>query len=82
MLLVPVGCGPSVQIFNEFNCRKLHNQWNTFAGITTQPIFLLIIAGTIVVQILIVQVRRLRGIDTRQWAQALRVRFARRDGCS
>jgi hypothetical protein len=71
-----------VQIFNEFNCRKLHNQWNTFAGITTQPIFLLIIAGTIVVQILIVQVRRLRGIDTRHWAQALRVRFARRDGCS
>ncbi len=48
-----------MQIFNEFNCRKLHNQWNTFAGITTQPIFLLIIAGTIVVQILIVQVRRL-----------------------
>ncbi|XP_068703541.1 plasma membrane calcium-transporting ATPase 3-like isoform X3 [Montipora capricornis] len=44
-----------LQLFNEINSRKVHGERNVFAGITHNPVFVIIMAGTFVVQILIIQ---------------------------
>lgn len=44
-----------MQVFNEINCRKLlSTEYNVFAGFFNNPLFLLIILVTIVVQIILV----------------------------
>ncbi|XP_053168884.1 plasma membrane calcium-transporting ATPase 1-like isoform X1 [Hemicordylus capensis] len=45
-----------MQIFNEINARKVHGERNVFEGIFTNSIFCCIFVGTLIVQILIVQV--------------------------
>lgn len=45
-----------LQIFNEVNARKLKNQKNMFAGISTNYTFVAVMVSTIVVQVLFVQV--------------------------
>lgn len=45
-----------MQLFNEVNSRKLENEKNAFAGIRRNPMFLAVIAATIAVQILFVEV--------------------------
>jgi Ca2+ transporting ATPase len=45
-----------LQLFNEINCRKLHSsELNVFDGFFTNWIFLGILIGTMIVQILLVQ---------------------------
>jgi len=45
-----------MQVFNEVNCRKLKStELNVFKGFFNNPLFLIILVGTIVVQILIVE---------------------------
>eukprot|EP00052_Salpingoeca_macrocollata_P027037 m.254621 g.254621 ORF g.254621 m.254621 type:complete len:1271 (-) comp22682_c3_seq6:83-3895(-) len=44
-----------MQIFNEINARKIHNQLNVFSGFFNNPIFVGIIVGTLAVQALIVE---------------------------
>ncbi|XP_074526009.1 plasma membrane calcium-transporting ATPase 1-like [Halichoeres trimaculatus] len=44
-----------MQIFNEFNARKIHDERNVFRGVFNNPIFCSIILGTLVVQVIIVQ---------------------------
>lgn len=40
-----------MQLFNEINSRKVHGERNVFSGITNNPVFLIIMAGTFVVQV-------------------------------
>jgi magnesium-transporting ATPase (P-type) len=42
------------QIFNEFNARSIFDEWNIFAGLTSNPIFLGVIALTTFLQYFIV----------------------------
>uniref|UniRef100_A0AAX7UZ77 Calcium-transporting ATPase n=1 Tax=Astatotilapia calliptera TaxID=8154 RepID=A0AAX7UZ77_ASTCA len=44
-----------MQIFNEFNARKIHGERNVFEGVFRNPIFCSIIFGTFVSQFIIVQ---------------------------
>lgn len=44
-----------MQLFNEINARKIHGEWNVFAGILKNYIFMGIMVGTLIVQFLIVQ---------------------------
>ncbi|KAM4554349.1 plasma membrane calcium-transporting ATPase 1-like [Fundulus diaphanus] len=43
-----------MQIFNEFNARKIHGERNVFEGVFGNPIFCSIILGTLIVQVVIV----------------------------
>lgn len=45
-----------MQICNEVNARKIHGERNVFSGIFTNAIFCGVILGTLIVQVLIVQV--------------------------
>ncbi|XP_066477494.1 plasma membrane calcium-transporting ATPase 1-like [Tiliqua scincoides] len=45
-----------MQIFNEINARKIHGERNVFEGIFTNTIFCCVTLGTLIVQILIVQI--------------------------
>ena len=45
-----------LQVFNEFNSRKINNEWNVFENVFTNPMFWLIVLGTIVVQLVIVEI--------------------------
>lgn len=40
-----------MQIFNEFNARKIHGERNVFEGVYRNPIFCSIILGTFVIQV-------------------------------
>lgn len=45
-----------MQVFNEVNCRKLKsNELNVFKGFFNNPLFLIILVGTVIVQVLIVE---------------------------
>uniref|UniRef100_A0A673APR5 Calcium-transporting ATPase n=1 Tax=Sphaeramia orbicularis TaxID=375764 RepID=A0A673APR5_9TELE len=44
-----------MQIFNEFNARKIHGERNVFEGVFRNPIFCFIILGTVLVQVIIVE---------------------------
>jgi len=44
-----------MQLFNEFNSRKLYGEWNVFEGLANNAIFLIIVIGTVGAQIIIVQ---------------------------
>mmetsp|Transcript_26841 Transcript_26841/g.46808 ORF Transcript_26841/g.46808 Transcript_26841/m.46808 type:complete len:247 (-) Transcript_26841:418-1158(-) len=43
-----------LQVFNEISSRKLQNEWNVFEGIHKNPLFLGIVIGTVIVQIIVV----------------------------
>jgi magnesium-transporting ATPase (P-type) len=43
------------QLFNEFNSRRLNNEWNVFKGISKNSIFILIILVTIAIQVIVVE---------------------------
>lgn len=45
-----------MQLFNEINSRKVHGERNVFEGIFRNPIFIGIMAGTFVVQVLVIPV--------------------------
>ena len=40
-----------MQIFNEVNSRKIHNELNVFDGVLKNKIFLIIVIGTLVTQV-------------------------------
>jgi len=44
------------QLFNEFNARSITNEWNVFTGLEKNPIFMVVIAVTIGLQIMLVEV--------------------------
>ncbi|RLN26801.1 hypothetical protein BBJ28_00015004 [Nothophytophthora sp. Chile5] len=43
------------QVFNEFNARKTNNDWRVFNGVVANPLFLMIIFTTLVVQVLLAE---------------------------
>ncbi|XP_015278697.1 PREDICTED: plasma membrane calcium-transporting ATPase 1-like [Gekko japonicus] len=45
-----------MQIFNEINARKIHGERNVFEGIFTNAIFCCVVLGTLIVQVIIVQI--------------------------
>ncbi|XP_062989361.1 plasma membrane calcium-transporting ATPase 1-like [Elgaria multicarinata webbii] len=45
-----------MQIFNEVNARKIHGERNVFSGIFTNSIFCFVTVGTLITQIIIVEV--------------------------
>ena len=40
-----------LQLFNEINSRKVHGERNVFSGIFRNPVFIIIMVGTFVVQV-------------------------------
>lgn len=40
-----------LQLFNEINSRKVHGERNVFSGILNNPVFIIIMGGTFVVQV-------------------------------
>ncbi|XP_068450002.1 plasma membrane calcium-transporting ATPase 1-like [Clinocottus analis] len=44
-----------MQIFNEINARKIHDERNVFSGVLKNPVFCSILLGIFVIQIIIVQ---------------------------
>ncbi|XP_069006368.1 LOW QUALITY PROTEIN: plasma membrane calcium-transporting ATPase 1-like [Embiotoca jacksoni] len=44
-----------MQLFNEINARKIHGERNVFEGIYRNPIFCMVVLGTFILQIVIVQ---------------------------
>jgi len=43
-----------MQLCNEINARRLDNKWNAFEGFFTNPLFLAIVFGTFVVQVIVI----------------------------
>jgi hypothetical protein len=44
-----------VQLFNEINCRKVHDEVNVFKGLTDNVLFIVIVIGTGVGQAVIIE---------------------------
>jgi len=63
-----------MQIFNEFNARKIHGESNVFSGVLGQPLFVIIIVGTLIVQVVMVELPGVNtafgctNLSTDQWA--------------
>jgi len=45
-----------MQIFNEINARKIHNEVNVFEGVLKNKIFLVIVIGTLITQVALVEI--------------------------
>jgi len=66
-----------MQLFNEVNCRNLKGEFNVFAGIEKNPIFLSILVATSVLQVLIVEFGSIAfhvaedGLSGKYWAISL-----------
>ncbi|KAL3668044.1 hypothetical protein V7S43_006914 [Phytophthora oleae] len=43
------------QLFNEFNARKTNNDWRVFNGLVANPLFIMIIFITLIVQVLLAE---------------------------
>ncbi|OMJ26336.1 Calcium-transporting ATPase PAT1 [Smittium culicis] len=60
-----------LQIFNEFNCRVLGSEVNPFKGITKNKYFLMVVVGTIIAQILLIEfgnnVFQTKSLSALQW---------------
>eukprot|EP00051_Salpingoeca_urceolata_P001296 m.39842 g.39842 ORF g.39842 m.39842 type:complete len:1317 (-) comp11313_c0_seq1:125-4075(-) len=60
-----------MQIFNEINARKIHNQINVFRGLFNNTIYVVIIIGTFLAQIVIIEfggtAMRTTGLSIEQW---------------
>ena len=48
-----------MQVFNEINSRKIHNEINVFDGVFKNSFFLVIVVGTFVVQYLLIEIQGL-----------------------
>lgn len=59
------------QLFNEFNARRTNNDWRVFSGVLRNPLFVMIIIITIVVQVLLAEFggnfTKTSGITFTQW---------------
>jgi magnesium-transporting ATPase (P-type) len=59
------------QVFNELNARSIGDEWNVFAGLEKNPIFMGVIAVTVGLQIFIVELGGLftktSSLDGQQW---------------
>ena len=45
-----------MQVFNEVNCRKIHeHEFNVFEGFFNNPLFLMVIGVTVVTQMLLIE---------------------------
>lgn len=68
-----------MQLFNEINSRKVHGERNVFKGIFRNPIFIGIMIGTFLVQIVIVELTgkafHVHGLDIEQWLWCLFLGF-------
>mmetsp|Transcript_11061 Transcript_11061/g.26844 ORF Transcript_11061/g.26844 Transcript_11061/m.26844 type:complete len:1113 (+) Transcript_11061:185-3523(+) len=70
-----------LQVFNEVNARKIHNELNMFQGIMYNNMFLIVLFGTIIVQILLVQIPGLNtafgctDLDVYQWLVCIGLGF-------
>ena len=59
-----------MQVFNEFNARKINNEWNVFSHIFDNYLFWVIIIGTIIVQLIIVEIGgEVMNTTTLSWGQ-------------
>ncbi|KAJ7391328.1 ATPase, Ca transporting, plasma membrane [Desmophyllum pertusum] len=60
-----------LQLFNEINSRKVHGERNVFSGIFRNPVFVIIMVGTFVVQILIIELTgkafHVTGLGWEEW---------------
>lgn len=69
-----------LQLFNQINARKIHGEWNVFKGITTNPLFLIILVGELAGQYLLVQymgpLATCIPLSATQWAFCLGVGFS------
>eukprot|EP01062_Namystynia_karyoxenos_P005804 TRINITY_DN11_c1_g1_i4.p1 TRINITY_DN11_c1_g1~~TRINITY_DN11_c1_g1_i4.p1 ORF type:complete len:1079 (+),score=476.12 TRINITY_DN11_c1_g1_i4:133-3237(+) len=64
-----------LQVVNEFNARKIRNEWNLFGGLLRAKLFMVIIVITVVVQVAAVQYAgKMMGcvpLDLEQWKKCL-----------
>ena len=66
-----------MQVFNLFAARKIHDEWNIFAGIHKNGIFLDVVTGILVIQAIITQfgnrVMKVNedGLSLEQWGEAI-----------
>eukprot|EP00299_Pterocystis_sp_00344_P007852 c2733_g1_i1.p1 GENE.c2733_g1_i1~~c2733_g1_i1.p1 ORF type:complete len:631 (-),score=111.83 c2733_g1_i1:41-1933(-) len=44
-----------LQLTNEFNCRKLTTEFNIFEGVLSHSLFLIVMIGTLIVQVILVE---------------------------
>eukprot|EP01062_Namystynia_karyoxenos_P005802 TRINITY_DN11_c1_g1_i2.p1 TRINITY_DN11_c1_g1~~TRINITY_DN11_c1_g1_i2.p1 ORF type:complete len:1081 (+),score=436.33 TRINITY_DN11_c1_g1_i2:133-3243(+) len=59
-----------LQVVNEFNARKIRNEWNLLGGIMRAKLFMVIIVVTVVVQVLAVQYAgKMMGCVPLNWPQ-------------
>jgi len=69
-----------MQIFNEINARKVHGERNVFKGILTNKLFLGIVIGTFLVQILLVEAGgrffQVTGLTLEQWLWCIFIGFS------
>jgi len=66
-----------MQVFNEFNTRKLANELNPFEGLSRDYIFMGVMSFTVIVQFLLVQFAgrfaQTTGLDGAQWGYCLMI---------
>ncbi len=67
------------QMFNEFNCRKLFNDYHVLKGINRNPIFWVVIAITVACQVLFVEFGgnafQTSGLSSSQWLITIALGF-------
>jgi Ca2+ transporting ATPase len=68
-----------LQLFNEFNSRKVHGELNPFAGVLNNPDFVGIWTGTVIIQILFITIGgkalkcKFGGLTPQQWALCIAI---------
>jgi Ca2+ transporting ATPase len=68
-----------LQLFNEFNSRKVHGEMNPFAGVLKNPYFVAIWTGTVIIQILFITIGgkalkcKFGGLTAEQWALCIAI---------
>ncbi|GMF17371.1 unnamed protein product [Phytophthora fragariaefolia] len=59
------------QLFNEFNARRTNNDWRVFTGLVANPLFIMIIVVTLLVQVLLAELggdfTKTSGISFTHW---------------
>lgn len=68
-----------LQLFNEFNSRKVHGEHNPFAGVLQNPYFIGIWTGTVIIQILFITIGgdflrcKFGGLTVEQWGLCIAI---------
>jgi Ca2+ transporting ATPase len=68
-----------LQLFNEFNSRKVHGEMNPFAGVLKNPYFVGIWTGTVIIQLLFVTIGgnmlkcKFGGLTAEQWGLCMAI---------